>query len=145
MHAQSERLGDAVTQLREAIRLSPDNATLHSLLSQALEGTGDLAAAAIAEQKNALRLLSDDADGWNNLGVLEARAGKNTSARSDFLHALHSLPAIRKRGRTSATCRRLKHSCQNRLIFQSQATLAYKKRPARAIWPCCEQSPSVLQ
>jgi Flp pilus assembly protein TadD/mono/diheme cytochrome c family protein len=90
-YAQSERLGNAVTQLREAIRLSPDNAALHSLLSQALEGTGDLAAA-IAEQKNALRLSSDDADGWNNLGVLEARAGKNTSARSDFLHALQLAP-----------------------------------------------------
>ena len=31
-------------------------------------------------------------DDWNNLGVLEARAGRITEAREDFLHALQLVP-----------------------------------------------------
>jgi Flp pilus assembly protein TadD len=90
-YAQSGRLGDAATQLREAIRISPETPALHALLSQVLDSTGDLQAA-IAEQRTALRLAANDADGWNNLGVLEARAGRNTEARADFLHALQIAP-----------------------------------------------------
>jgi Flp pilus assembly protein TadD len=90
-YAQSGRLGDAAIQLREAIRISPDTPALHALLSQVLDSTGDLQAA-IAEQRTALRLAANDADGWNNLGVLEARAGRNTQARADFLHALQIAP-----------------------------------------------------
>ncbi len=43
---------------------------------------------AIAERKAALHLRANDADDWNNLGVLEARAGKIAEAREDFRHAL---------------------------------------------------------
>jgi Flp pilus assembly protein TadD len=77
--------------LREAIRLSPANPDLHSLLAQALAGTGQFEQA-IAEQKAALRLRQNNADDWNDLGVLEARAGKITEAREDFLHALRLVP-----------------------------------------------------
>ena len=76
-------MSDAVIQLREAIALSPANPDLHSLLSQALAGTGQLEQA-IAERKAALHLRANDADDWNNLGVLEARAGRIAEAREDF-------------------------------------------------------------
>ena len=72
-------------------RLSPANPDLHALLSQALASTGQLEQA-IAERKAALRLRANNADDWNNLGVLEARAGRITEAREDFLHALQLAP-----------------------------------------------------
>jgi Flp pilus assembly protein TadD len=64
---------------------------LHALLSQALASTGQLQQA-IAERKAALHLRPNDADDWNNLGVLEARAGKIAEAREDFRHALQLVP-----------------------------------------------------
>jgi Flp pilus assembly protein TadD/mono/diheme cytochrome c family protein len=90
-YALSGRIGDAVAQLREAITLSPDNPGLHALLSQALAGTGQLEQA-IAERKVALHLRANDPDDWNNLGVLEARAGRIAEAREDFRHALQLAP-----------------------------------------------------
>jgi Flp pilus assembly protein TadD len=60
-------------------------------LAQALAGTGQFDQA-IAEQKAALRLRENNADDWNDLGVLEARAGKITEAREAFLHALRLVP-----------------------------------------------------
>jgi Flp pilus assembly protein TadD len=84
-------MSDAVVQLREAIALTPDNPDLHAQLSQALASTGQLEPA-IAERKTALHLRADDADDWNNLGVLEARAGRIAEAREDFLHALRLAP-----------------------------------------------------
>jgi Flp pilus assembly protein TadD len=80
-----------VTQLREAIALSPENPELHSLLSQALASTGQLRQA-ITERKAALHLRANDPDDWNNLGVLEARAGRIAEAREDFRHALQLAP-----------------------------------------------------
>jgi len=83
----SDRVSDALVQLREAIRLSPANPGLHALLAQALAGTGQFEQA-IAEQKAALHVRENDADDWNDLGVLEARAGKIAGVREAFLHAL---------------------------------------------------------
>lgn len=56
-----------------------------------LVATGSLHEAA-DEQRIALKLLEDDADGWNNLGVLEARTGQTAAARADFEHALRLQP-----------------------------------------------------
>jgi Flp pilus assembly protein TadD len=36
--------------------------------------------------------MEDDPDGWNNLGVLEARSGRPAAARADFEHALRLQP-----------------------------------------------------
>ena len=52
----------------------------HALLAQILADDGQLPAA-IVEQKEAVRLQPNDADGWNNLGVLEAKIGNLTEAR----------------------------------------------------------------
>jgi Flp pilus assembly protein TadD len=56
-----------------------------------LAATGSLQQA-IDEQRAALKLLEDDADGWNNLGVLEARTGHVPAARDAFQHALRLDP-----------------------------------------------------
>jgi len=90
-YAQSGRYADALGQLKEALRLSPDDPQVHAMLSQVVEATGDLRQA-IAEQQKALDLNSSDADGWNNLGVLEARSGNAAAAREDFEHALRIAP-----------------------------------------------------
>jgi Flp pilus assembly protein TadD len=37
-------------------------------------------------------LRANDADDWNNLGVLEAGAGRIAEAREDFRHALQLAP-----------------------------------------------------
>jgi Flp pilus assembly protein TadD len=47
---------------------------------------------AIGERKTALHLRANDADDWNNLGVLEARARRRAEARDDFLRALQLAP-----------------------------------------------------
>ena len=43
---------------------------------------------AIRELNAALAIEPGDADDWNNLGVLQARAGDTVAARKDFEHAL---------------------------------------------------------
>ena len=73
-YAQSGLLDDATEQLLSAIKLTPQDANLHSLLSQVLAGNGHLSMA-IDQQRQALRLAPRDADGWNNLGVMQARQG----------------------------------------------------------------------
>jgi Flp pilus assembly protein TadD len=83
-------MSDAVVQLRAAITLSPANPDLHAQLSQALASRQ--LGPAIAERTTALHLRADDADDWNNLGVLEARAGRIGEAREDFLRALQLVP-----------------------------------------------------
>ncbi len=90
-YAQLGRFGDALTQLKAAAEITPDDPSIHALLSQVLDTTGQLNEA-IAEQQKALHLDASDADGWNNLGVLEARAGKTAGARADFEHALRLKP-----------------------------------------------------
>jgi Flp pilus assembly protein TadD len=48
---------------------------------------------AIAEEKTALRPHADDAAGWNNLEVFEARLGQTEAARYDFQQALSIMSA----------------------------------------------------
>ena len=77
------RISDAVTELREAITLSPANPDLHGQLLHALASMGKLESA-IAERKTALHLRANDADDWNNVGELEARAGRLAEARTSL-------------------------------------------------------------
>jgi tetratricopeptide (TPR) repeat protein len=55
------------------------------------EGQGQLQEA-INEQKSALRLHAEDVNGWNNLGVFEARSGDTEAVRYDFQQALRIDP-----------------------------------------------------
>ncbi len=90
-YAQLGRFADAVQALKQAQRLSPNDPQVHAMFSQVYSANGQLREA-IAEQQEALRLNASDADGWNNLGVLEARAGNSATAREDFEHALRIAP-----------------------------------------------------
>jgi len=47
---------------------------------------------AINEQKSAFRLHAENVNGWNNLGVFEARSGDSEAARHDFQQALRIDP-----------------------------------------------------
>ncbi len=86
-YGSSGRMEDAIAQLREAVKLAPRSGQSHGLLSQALDAGGQIAEA-LSEAREAVKLDATDPDGWNNLGVLEARAGHTDAARSDFEHAL---------------------------------------------------------
>ncbi len=90
-YTQTQRFSDAIQQLKQAQRLSPNDPQVHAILSQVYSANGHLQDA-IVEQQEALRLNASDADGWNNLGVLEARAGNSGVARDDFEHALRIAP-----------------------------------------------------
>ncbi|HEY1809469.1 MAG TPA: tetratricopeptide repeat protein [Acidobacteriaceae bacterium] len=89
--AQSGNNDQALAQLRDAALRNPKDAEVHALIAQLLDAGGQLPQA-IDEQRAALRLQPADPDGWNNLGVLEARAGRAAAARADFLHALQLNP-----------------------------------------------------
>ncbi len=69
----------AITQLREAVRLKPDNADAHNNLGNALTKTGGHASEAIGEFETALRLQPGMAEAHSNLGV----ALVNTPERLD--------------------------------------------------------------
>lgn len=90
-YAQTGHYAEAKQQLEALLRLSPGDSQVHAMLSQVYAATGDLQQA-IAEQQQALRLNASDADGWNNLGVLEVRAGNSILAREGFEHALRIAP-----------------------------------------------------
>jgi Flp pilus assembly protein TadD/mono/diheme cytochrome c family protein len=89
--AQLGRLNDALIHLRAAATLTPEDPVVHGLLAQVLGSLGH-SAEAIDEQNRALQLDASDADGWNNLGVLQARNGQVTAALGDFEHALRLKP-----------------------------------------------------
>jgi Flp pilus assembly protein TadD len=89
--AQSGDLSGALTELRKAVELKPQDPLLHSALAQVLGGSGNIKEA-IDQQRIALNLFENDADGWNNLGALEARTGQTAAARADFEHALRLRP-----------------------------------------------------
>jgi Flp pilus assembly protein TadD/mono/diheme cytochrome c family protein len=90
-YLQLGQISESITQLREAVRLAPEDPSAHALLAQVLARVGQLQEA-IAEQKSALRANAKDADGWNNLGAFQARSGDIEAARYDFEQALRIDP-----------------------------------------------------
>ncbi len=90
-YAQSGRYADAMQQLKQAQRLSPSDPQPHAMLSQVYAAEDNLPQA-ISEQQQVLRLSASDPDAWNNLGVLEVKAGDSAAARDDFEHALRIAP-----------------------------------------------------
>jgi Flp pilus assembly protein TadD/mono/diheme cytochrome c family protein len=90
-YGASGQIEKAISHLREAEKLSPDASEIHALLSQALDAASH-PEEALVEARLAVKLNAGDADGWNNLGVMEARAGSREAARSAFEHALQIQP-----------------------------------------------------
>ena len=83
------------TQCRRSSRPSVFLRTIpqvHAMLSQVYWPPTGICRRPSPSSEEALRLNASDADGWNNLGVLEARAGKPAAAREDFEHALRIAP-----------------------------------------------------
>jgi Flp pilus assembly protein TadD len=90
-YAQSGDLNHALDELKSAATLKPDDPIVHTALSQVYSALGD-SANAIIEQRQSLKLNDNDPDGWNNLGVLEARSGNYSQARAAFEHTLKLAP-----------------------------------------------------
>ena len=81
----------AIAELQTAEKLSPEADEIHALLAQALDASGK-PAEALAEARLAVKFNANDADLWNNLGVMEARAGHPDPARTAFQQALRIQP-----------------------------------------------------
>jgi len=90
-YGASGQVDEAIIELREAEKLAPGAAEIPAMLSQALDASGH-PAEALVEARLAVKLNANDADGWNNLGVMEARAGNIETARDAFQHALKIQP-----------------------------------------------------
>lgn len=82
---------EAIRQHEAAVRLKPDDATLHYNLGLALFQLGRVEAA-IAEYKAALRLKPDDADIHNNLGVALVQHGEPALALGHYALAARLKP-----------------------------------------------------
>lgn len=91
-YAQSGDLSEAVDQLQQALHLRPRSAITYALLSRVDSSMGRWKDALDA-RKQALLLEPNDADGWNDLGVLEVHLKETALARNDFLHALQIDPS----------------------------------------------------
>lgn len=85
IYIQAGRFGDALQQFKAVQALRSGDALPHR--QQLYQQIGQLNDA-IRELHTALSLEAGNADDWNNLGVLQARAGDRAAARKDFEHAL---------------------------------------------------------
>jgi tetratricopeptide (TPR) repeat protein len=90
-YAQSGNLSGAADQLEQALRVRPTSAITYGLLSRVYSSMGRYNDA-LAARKKALHLQPNDADGWNDLGVLEIHLSDVALARNDFQHALQIDP-----------------------------------------------------
>jgi predicted O-linked N-acetylglucosamine transferase (SPINDLY family) len=82
---------DAVTQIKQAIRIKPRVAAYHNNLGEALRALGQLAAATAA-YREALRLRADFAEAHNNLGLALHQQGELAEAAASFERALALSP-----------------------------------------------------
>ena len=80
-------LDQALLHLQAWQRLTPQDPDAHRALAQVYLQLTRLTDA-LAEQRLVLQLAPDSASDWNDLGVIEARAGDRTAARQAFEHAL---------------------------------------------------------
>jgi tetratricopeptide (TPR) repeat protein len=83
--------GEAISHLREAIRLEPDDALAHDNLGSALAREGQMDEA-IGQYREAIRLKPDDADAHNNLGSALGTKGQMDEAIGQFQEALRLKP-----------------------------------------------------
>lgn len=90
-YLQAGRIAEAISQLREALRLRPDFAEAHSNLGSALRSQGRLADA-VDHFREAIALDPRLAEAQNNLGVALASQGKLDEAVRHFRVAVEVNP-----------------------------------------------------
>jgi tetratricopeptide (TPR) repeat protein len=90
-YLQAGRMGDAMAQLNEALRLKPDDAEAHSNLATALQLQGRLAEA-VEQAREAVRLKPADDRVHFNLGNLLAASGKGDDAERELRRAVEINP-----------------------------------------------------
>lgn len=91
VYAAMELWPKTIEHLRAWQQLQPKDPDAHRALAQVYGQLGRLQDA-IQEQKTVTTLVPGLADDWNDLGVLEARAGDKAGARRDLEHALQLAP-----------------------------------------------------
>jgi Flp pilus assembly protein TadD len=91
--ATSDQLAKALTPLRAWAKLEPMDPEPRRALAQVYAQLGQ-PAEALREQRSVVALAISNASDWNDLGVMEARAGNPTAARKDFTHALELDPTL---------------------------------------------------
>jgi hypothetical protein len=77
----------AIEELRAAIKLAPDNSSLHLNLGNVLHDTGDRADAE-NEYREAIRLNPSNINAHNNLGLILEQRGDFEEAEKEYLQAL---------------------------------------------------------
>lgn len=93
VYAGGEEFEEALVQLRAWEALAAKDPEPHRALAQVLSQMGR-GAEALREQQQVVALALRDANDWNDLGVMEARAGDKVAARRDFLRALEINPGL---------------------------------------------------
>jgi tetratricopeptide (TPR) repeat protein len=92
---EAGRVPEAMSHLREALRLEPDLANAHVNLGNALLQTGH-PLDAISQYQEALRLRPDDAPAHDNLGFVLLQKGQIREAIEQFQEALRLSPGFAK-------------------------------------------------
>lgn len=90
-YIRAGRIGDAIVQLREALRLDPDAAVAHNNLAATLVSAGH-AEEATASFRQAIRLDPGNAFAHNGLGLILLGAGDATGALDEFATAARLEP-----------------------------------------------------
>jgi Flp pilus assembly protein TadD len=87
------QLAKALTPLQAWVNLSPMDPEPRRALAQVYAQLGQ-PAEALREQRAVVALAASNASDWNDLGVMEARAGNPAAARKEFTHALELDPTL---------------------------------------------------
>jgi tetratricopeptide (TPR) repeat protein len=104
-YAQSGNFTGSAEQLQQALRVRPRSAITYALLSRVYSSMGHWTEA-LGARRQALDINPGDADGWNDMGVLEVHLEHYDLARDDFTHALQIDP---QHALAQANLQRLQH------------------------------------
>jgi len=92
-YASDGLLGKALIPLHSWGQLAPADPEPHRALAQVYGQMGQ-ATEALHEQRAVVALSTSNASDWNDLGVMEARAGNKLAAKKDFERALELDPTL---------------------------------------------------
>ncbi len=87
------KVDDAISYFREAMRLEPEAADVHSALGLVLIDRGDVNQA-VSELRSAVGIQPDNLDGWRNLGLLLKRQREFAAAIDAFRNLIRLEPEM---------------------------------------------------